>query len=92
MLRRGREQKITVEKELSLPLPIWCRRKTHLHHVIKRRKTSKRTTIQSPSRLLSLRRKITRKVEVALFVGVMSIGQVRAQTVNISKKINQKTW
>ena len=27
-----------------------------------------------------------------MFVGVMSIGQVRAQTTNISKKRNQQTW
>ena len=26
------------------------------------------------------------------FMGVMSIGQVRAQTVNINKKRNQQTW
>ena len=82
--------KDNVEKELSLPLLIWCRRKTHLHPVIKTR-TCKRTTIQSLSKLLSLRRKTTRKVEVVLFVGVMSIGQVRAQTANISKKRNQQT-
>jgi hypothetical protein len=29
---------------------------------------------------------------VALFVEAMSIGQVRAQTVNLSKKRNQQTW
>ena len=92
MLRRGREQKTTVEKELSLPLLIWCTRKTHLHPIIKRRKTYKRTTIQSLSELLGLRRKTTRRVEVALFAGVMSIGQARAQIVNISKKRNQQTW
>jgi hypothetical protein len=28
--------KDNVGKELSLPLPIWCRRKTHLHLVIKK--------------------------------------------------------
>ena len=65
------EQKTTVEKELSLPLPIWCRRKTHLHLVIKRRRTCKRITIQSLSKLLRLRRKTTRKVEVVLFAGVI---------------------
>ena len=37
-------------------------------------------------------KKKNNKVEVALFAGVMSIGQVRAQTANISKKRNQKTW
>jgi hypothetical protein len=74
-----------VKNELSLPLPIWCERKTHLHPLLKRRRTSKRTTIQSLSRLLSLRRKTIRKVDV-LFAGVMSIGQVRAQTANIRRK------
>jgi hypothetical protein len=48
------------------------------------KKKNKRTTIQSLSKLLSLRRKTTRKVEVVLFAGVMSTGQVRAQTSNIS--------
>ena len=57
----------------------------------KRRRTCKRTTMQSLSKLHSLRRKTTKNVEVALFAGVMSIGQVRAQTANISKKINQQT-
>ena len=89
---RARVKKTTMEKELSLPLPIWCRRKTHLHPVIKRRRTCKRTIIQSLSKLHSLRRKTTRKVEVALFVEVMSIGQVHAQTANISKKRNQQMW
>ena len=84
--------KETMQKELSLPLPIWCKRKTHLHPVIKRRRTYKRTTIQSLSKLHSLRRKTIRKVEVALFTRVMSIGQVRAQTANIGKKRNQQTW
>ena len=42
-------------------------KKTHLHPVIKRRRTCKRTTMQSLSKLHSLRRKTTRKVEVALF-------------------------
>ena len=58
----------------------------------KKRRTCKRTTIQSLSKLYSLRRKTIRKAEVALFAGVMSIGQVRAQTANISKKRNQQTW
>jgi len=42
--------------------------------------------MQSLSRLHSLRRKTTRKVDHALFAGVISIGQARAQTTNISKK------
>ena len=58
----------------------------------KKKKNIQETTIQSLSRLHNLRRKITRKVDAALFVGVMSIGQVRAQTTNISKKRNQQTW
>jgi hypothetical protein len=29
---------------------------------------------------------------VALFAGVMSIGQVRAQTANLSKRRNLQTW
>ena len=31
-------------------------------------------------------------MKVALFAGVMSIGQVRAQTANTSKKRNQQMW
>ena len=44
----------------------------------KKKKNMQRTTMQSLNKLHSLRRKTTRKVEVALFAGVMSIGQVRA--------------
>ena len=79
-------------KGVESSLPIWCRRKTHLHPVIKRRRTCKKTTMQSLSKLHSSIRKTTRKVEVALFAGVMSIGQIRAQTANIRKKRNQQTW
>ena len=79
-------------KGVESPAANMVQKKTHLHLIIKRRRTCKRTTIQSLSKLLSLRKKTTRKVEVALFAGVMSIGQVRAQTVNISKKRNQQTW
>ena len=58
----------------------------------KKKKNMQENNNANLSRLHSLRRKTTRKVEDALFVGVMSIGQVRAQTANISKKRNQKTW
>ena len=44
----------------------------------KKKKNMQRTTMQSLSKLHSLRRKTTRKLEVVLFTGVMSIGQVRA--------------
>ena len=45
-----------------------------------------------PKQTAQFKKKTTRKVEVALFAGVMSIGQVCAQTANISKKRNQQTW
>jgi len=90
MLRRGREQKTRVGKALSLLVPIWCRRKIEMHLVIRRRRTSKRTT-RSINKQPLLRRKRTTKMVVALFAGVMSIGQVRAQTTNLSKRRNMQT-
>jgi hypothetical protein len=59
-----------------------------MHLIIRRRRTSKRTT-RSLIKQPLLRRKGTKKM-VALFVGAMSIGQVRAQTINLSKKRNQQ--
>jgi hypothetical protein len=61
-----------------------------MHLVIRRRRTSKRTT-RSLSKQPVLRRKRTKTV-VALFVGVKIIRQVRVQTANLSKKRNQQTW
>jgi hypothetical protein len=58
---------------------------------MRRRRTSKRTT-RSLSKQSLLRRKRTTKMVVALFAGVMSIGQVRAQTANLSKRRNLQTW
>jgi len=73
MLRRGRVQKTHVKNELSLLLPIWCREKTIMNLAIRRRRrTSKRSTrSQNKQPLL---KKITTKMVVALFAGVMSIG------------------
>ena len=45
-----------------------------------------------PKQTAQFKKKTTRKVEDALFAGVMSIGQVRARTANTSKKRNQQTW
>jgi hypothetical protein len=89
MQGEGESKKTIMEKELSLLVPIWCRRKIQMHLVIRRR-TSKRTT-RSLSKQSLLRRKRTKKM-VALFAGAMSIGQVRPQTANLSKKRNQQTW
>jgi hypothetical protein len=38
MLRRGREQKTLVEKELRLLVPIWYKRRTLMHHIKRRTK------------------------------------------------------
>jgi hypothetical protein len=42
MLRTGREQKTLVEKELRLLVPIWYKRRTPMHHIIIKRRTSNR--------------------------------------------------
>jgi hypothetical protein len=52
-------------------------------YLVIRRKTSKKTT-RSLNKQPLLRRKRATKMVVALFMGAMSIGQVRAQTVNLS--------
>jgi hypothetical protein len=74
MLRRGQEQKTTMEKELRLLLPIWCRGKTTMHLVIRRRRRRSKRTTQSQIKQPLLRRKRTKKV-VALFARAMSTGK-----------------
>jgi hypothetical protein len=81
--------KDTRGKALSLLVPLWCRRKIQMH-LVRRRRTGKRTT-QSLNKQPLLRRKRTIKMVVALFAGVMSIGQVHDQTVNLSKRRNLQT-
>jgi hypothetical protein len=90
MLRRVREKKTCVGKAVSLLVPICYRRKIQMHLIIRRR-TSKRTT-RSLNKHPLLRRKRTTKMVVALFTGVMSIGQVHAQTANLSKRRNLQIW
>ena len=58
--------------------------------VIRRRRRSKRTT-RSLNKQPLLRRKRTTKMVVALFTGVMSIGQVYAQTAILSNRRNLQT-
>ena len=48
MLRRGREQKTTVKKELSLPLPIWCRRKNSFASHNKKKKNMQENNNAKP--------------------------------------------
>jgi hypothetical protein len=52
-----------------------------MHLVIRKGRTSKRTTRSQIKQPLLRRKKV-----VALFAGAMSTGQVRAQIVNLSKK------
>jgi hypothetical protein len=87
-----REQRTGVEKGLRPLLQTWCKTKIHLHSIMRRRRTNKRTIRTSLSKQLSLRRKTTRKVKVPLFAVRMIIGQVRAQTTNLSKRRKQPTW
>jgi hypothetical protein len=49
MLRRGREQKTLVEKELRLLVPIWYKRRTPMRHIIIKRRTNNKMP-RSPSR------------------------------------------
>ena len=58
----------------------------------KKKKNMQENNNTKPKQTAQFKKKITRKVEFVLFAGVMSIGQVRAQTANISKKRNQQTW
>jgi len=86
MLRRRREQKIHMGKALSLLVPVWCKRKSNLHSVIRKR-TSKRTSkgqIRSQSKLQLLRRK--RQMEATLFAVAMTTRQVLVQTTNSNEK------
>ena len=57
----------------------------------KKKKNMQENNNAKPKQTAQFKKKTTRKVKVALFAGVMSIGQVRAQTANISKKRNQQT-
>jgi hypothetical protein len=57
-----------------------------------KKKKNKQENDTKPKQTAEFKKKTTRKVEVALFAEVMSIGQVRAQTTNISKKRNLQTW
>jgi hypothetical protein len=86
-LRRGRQQKTRGKGVLSSGANMVKMKNNNASR--NNKKKNKRTT-QSLSKQPVLRRKRTKMV-VALFVGVMSIGQVRAQTTNLSKKINQQT-
>ena len=57
----------------------------------KKKKNIQENNNAKPKQTAQFMKKKTRKVEDALFARVMSIGQVRAQTANISKKRNQQT-
>jgi hypothetical protein len=83
MLRIGREQKILVEKELRLLVPIWYKRRTPMRHIIIKRRTS---NIMPQSPIRQPRLKGRTKVLVALFALVLIIGQVLVQTANLSKR------
>jgi hypothetical protein len=85
MLRRGREQKTPVEKELRLLVPIWYKGRTPLRHIIiKGRKSNKMP--RNPSRQPRLKRRT--KELVALFAGVLITGQARVHIANLSKRKN----
>jgi hypothetical protein len=86
MLRRGREQKTLMEKELRLLVPIWYKRITLMRHIIIKRRTSNRMP-RNPSRQPHSKRRT--KELVALFVGVLNTGQVLVQTAKLSKIKNQ---
>jgi hypothetical protein len=71
MWRRGREQKILMEKELRLLVPIWYKRTPMCHLIIKGRTSNIMPRI--PSRQPRLKRRT--KELVALFAGVLITGQ-----------------
>jgi hypothetical protein len=75
-----------VEKELRLLVPIWYKRRTPTRHIIIKRRTSNRMP-RSPSRQPRSKRRT--KELVALFAGVLIIGQALVQTANLSKRKNQ---
>ena len=58
----------------------------------KKKKNMQENNNAKPKQTAQFKKKNNKKGEVALFAGVMSIGQVRAQTTNISKKRNQQIW
>ena len=86
MLRRTREQKTHMRKALSLLMPIWCRRKSNMNSVTRKRtsKTTSKGQIRSQSKLQFLRRK--RQMGAALLAVVMTIEQVLVQTANSREK------
>jgi hypothetical protein len=86
MLRRGREQKTLVEKELRLLVPIWYKRRTPMRHIIIKGRTSNRMP-RSPIRRLRLKRRTMELV--ALFVGVLITRQALVQTADLSNRKNQ---
>jgi hypothetical protein len=75
-----------VEKELRLLVPIWYKRRIPMHHVIIKRRTSNRMP-RSPIRQPRSKRRT--KDLVALFVGVLIIGQTFVLIANLSKRKNQ---
>ena len=52
----------------------------------KKKKNMQENNNTKPKQTAQFKKKKTRKVEVALFAGVINIGKVRAQTANISKE------
>jgi len=82
MLRRRREQKTHIGKALSLLVLTRYRRKGKIHSLTRKRISKEQIRSQSKQQLL--RRKSQK--EAALFVVVMIIGKVLAQTTNSSEK------
>jgi hypothetical protein len=93
MLRRGREQRTGMEKGLRPLLQTWCKRKNSFaFRNNKKKKNQQENNQNKPKQTTEYKKKTTRKVDVALFVVRMIIGQVRAQTANLSKRRKQPTW
>jgi hypothetical protein len=95
MLRRGRDQKTLMEKELRLLVPIWYKRRTPMRHIIIKGRTRNRMP-RSPSRKPRSKRRT--KELVVLFAGVLITRQALVQSANLSKRKNQlkrrkqQTW
>jgi hypothetical protein len=86
MLRRGREQKIHLERALSLLVPMRYKRKIPISmHLIRRKRKRKR----NQRRQQILRRKKEKNHMIVLFAGAWSIGRVNAQTANLHRRRNQ---
>jgi hypothetical protein len=91
MLRRGREQKDTRGKGSESSSANMLQKKNS-NASRKKKKKNKQENNSKPKQTTTFKKKRTTKMVVALFTGVMSIGQVHAQIANLSKRRNLQIW